>query len=82
VCVCVFFQCDYSCCCIEGENAQNSKSLVSMIINLQNFQCVKINLETLGNLLYITYFILFLFSSLILLVAMIGAIVLIMHKTT
>jgi NADH:ubiquinone oxidoreductase subunit 6 (subunit J) len=40
------------------------------------------NLETLGNLLYITYFILFLVSSLILLVAMIGAIVLTMHKTT
>ncbi|KAH8963111.1 hypothetical protein BDL97_05G135700, partial [Sphagnum fallax] len=40
------------------------------------------NLETLGNLLYTTYFILFLVSSLILLVAMIGAIVLTMHKTT
>ncbi len=53
-----------------------------MIINLQNFQCVKINLETLGNLLYTTYFILFLLSSLILLVVVIGAIVLIVHKTT
>jgi len=40
------------------------------------------NLETLGNLLYTTYFILFLVSSLISLVAMIGAIVLTMHKTT
>lgn len=40
------------------------------------------NLETLGNLLYTTYFVLFLVSSLILLVAMIGAIVLTMHKTT
>nr|QXT44722.1 NADH dehydrogenase subunit 6 [Nitellopsis obtusa] len=40
------------------------------------------NLETLGNLLYTTYFYLFLVSSLILLVAMIGAIVLTMHKTT
>nr|YP_009478080.1 NADH dehydrogenase subunit 6 [Anthoceros angustus]AVP12833.1 NADH dehydrogenase subunit 6 [Anthoceros angustus] len=40
------------------------------------------NLETLGNLLYTTYFILFLFSSFILLVAMIGATVLTMHKTT
>nr|YP_009531814.1 NADH dehydrogenase subunit 6 [Leiosporoceros dussii]AXZ70968.1 NADH dehydrogenase subunit 6 [Leiosporoceros dussii] len=40
------------------------------------------NLETLGNLLYTTYFILFLFSSFILLIAMIGAIVLTMHKTT
>jgi NADH-ubiquinone oxidoreductase chain 6 len=39
------------------------------------------NLETLSNLLYTTYFILFLVSSLILLVAMIGAIVLTMHKT-
>jgi NADH-ubiquinone oxidoreductase chain 6 len=40
------------------------------------------NLETLGNLLYTTYFFLFLVSSLILLVALIGAIVLTMHKTT
>ncbi|KAL2943690.1 NADH-ubiquinone oxidoreductase chain 6 [Bienertia sinuspersici] len=40
------------------------------------------NLETLGNLLYTYYFVLFLVSSLILLVAMIGAIVLTMHKTT
>jgi NADH-ubiquinone oxidoreductase chain 6 len=38
------------------------------------------NLETLGNLLYTTYF--YLVFSLILLVAMIGAIVLTMHKTT
>lgn len=40
------------------------------------------NLETLGNLLYTTYFVLFLVSSLISLVAMIGAIVPTMHKTT
>jgi NADH-ubiquinone oxidoreductase chain 6 len=40
------------------------------------------NLEILGNLLYTIYFVLFLVSSLILLVAMIGAIVLTMHKTT
>nr|YP_006234355.1 NADH dehydrogenase subunit 6 [Phlegmariurus squarrosus]AEV55709.1 NADH dehydrogenase subunit 6 [Phlegmariurus squarrosus] len=40
------------------------------------------NMETLGNLLYTTYLVLFLVSSLILLVAMIGAIVLTMHKTT
>nr|QIA60693.1 NADH dehydrogenase subunit 6 [Lepidozia trichodes] len=40
------------------------------------------NLETLGNSLYTTYFFLFLVSSLILLVALIGAIVLTMHKTT
>lgn len=39
------------------------------------------NIESVGNLLYTTYFILFLISSLILLVAMIGAIVLTMHKT-
>nr|ANY30435.1 NADH dehydrogenase subunit 6 [Halophila decipiens] len=39
-------------------------------------------LETLGNLLYTYYFLLFLLSSLILLVAMIGAIVLTMHRTT
>jgi NADH:ubiquinone oxidoreductase subunit 6 (subunit J) len=39
------------------------------------------NLETLGNLFYTTYFILFLVYSLILLIAMIGAIVLTMHKT-
>jgi NADH-ubiquinone oxidoreductase chain 6 len=40
------------------------------------------NIESIGNLLYTTYFLLFLVSSLILLVAMIGAIVLTMHKTT
>nr|YP_010881199.1 NADH dehydrogenase subunit 6 [Pellia neesiana]WIA66947.1 NADH dehydrogenase subunit 6 [Pellia neesiana]WIA66988.1 NADH dehydrogenase subunit 6 [Pellia neesiana]WIA67029.1 NADH dehydrogenase subunit 6 [Pellia neesiana] len=40
------------------------------------------NLETLGNLLYTTYFLLFLVSSIISLVALIGAIVLTMHKTT
>nr|YP_010881117.1 NADH dehydrogenase subunit 6 [Pallavicinia lyellii]WIA66619.1 NADH dehydrogenase subunit 6 [Pallavicinia lyellii] len=40
------------------------------------------NLETLGNLLYTTYFFLFLVSSPISLVALIGAIVLTMHKTT
>jgi NADH-ubiquinone oxidoreductase chain 6 len=39
------------------------------------------NLQTLSNLLYTTYFYLFLVSSLILLVAMIGDIVLTMHKT-
>ena len=39
------------------------------------------NIESVGNLLYTTYFLLFLVSSLILLVAMIGAIVLTMHKT-
>jgi len=39
------------------------------------------NLETLGNLFYTTYFILLLVSNLILLVVMIGAIVLTMHKT-
>lgn len=40
------------------------------------------NLETLGNLLYTHYFVWFLVPSLILLVAMIGAIVLTMHRTT
>nr|YP_009675960.1 NADH dehydrogenase subunit 6 [Porella platyphylla]QDE12770.1 NADH dehydrogenase subunit 6 [Porella platyphylla] len=40
------------------------------------------NSETLGNLLYTTYFFLFLVSSPISLVALIGAIVLTMHKTT
>lgn len=40
------------------------------------------NIESVGNLLYTTYYILFLLASLILLVAMIGAIVLTMHKTT
>jgi NADH-ubiquinone oxidoreductase chain 6 len=39
------------------------------------------NIESIGALLYTTYFIFFLISSLILLVAMIGAIVLTMHKT-
>jgi NADH-ubiquinone/plastoquinone oxidoreductase chain 6 len=40
------------------------------------------NLETLGNLLYTHYFVWFLVSSLILLVAMIGAIVLTMQRRT
>nr|ULQ69232.1 NADH dehydrogenase subunit 6 [Ecdeiocolea monostachya] len=40
------------------------------------------NLETLGNLLYTYYSVWFLLPSLILLVAMIGAIVLTMHRTT
>lgn len=40
------------------------------------------NIESVGNLLYTTYFIFFLLASVILLVAMIGAIVLTMHKTT
>ncbi|KAK4716051.1 hypothetical protein R3W88_014389 [Solanum pinnatisectum] len=40
------------------------------------------NLETLGNLLYTYYFVWFFVSSLILLVAMIGAIVLTIHRTT
>jgi NADH-ubiquinone oxidoreductase chain 6 len=40
------------------------------------------NIESVGNLLYTTYFIFFLLCSLILLVAMIGAIVLTMHKIT
>nr|ULQ69059.1 NADH dehydrogenase subunit 6 [Centrolepis aristata] len=40
------------------------------------------NLEALGNLLYTHYFLWFLVPSLILLVAMIGAIVLTMHRTT
>jgi len=40
------------------------------------------NLETLGNLIYTYYSAWFLLSSLILLVAMIGAIVLTMHRTT
>jgi len=40
------------------------------------------NLETLGNLLYTYYSVRFLVPSLILLVAMIGAIVLTMHRTT
>jgi NADH-ubiquinone oxidoreductase chain 6 len=40
------------------------------------------NIESVGNLLYTSYFLFFLLSSLILLVAMIGAIVLTMHKTT
>nr|WON65729.1 NADH dehydrogenase subunit 6 [Spiraea chinensis] len=40
------------------------------------------NLETLGNLLYTYYSVWFLVPSLILLVAMIGAIVLTMHRTT
>ncbi|KAL9858900.1 putative NADH:ubiquinone reductase (H(+)-translocating) [Arabidopsis thaliana] len=40
------------------------------------------NLETLGNLLYTYYYVWFFVPSLILLVAMIGAIVLTMHKTT
>ena len=39
------------------------------------------NISSVGNLLYTTYFLLFLVSSLILLVAMIGAIVLTLHKT-
>lgn len=39
------------------------------------------NISSVGNLLYTTYFFLFLVSSLILLVAMIGAIVLTLHKT-
>lgn len=44
--------------------------------------CNWTNLEALGNLLYTHYFVWFLISSLILLVAMIGAIVLTMHRTT
>ncbi len=40
------------------------------------------NIESIGNLLYTTYFVFFLLASIILLVAMIGAIVLTMHKTT
>ncbi|KAI3932686.1 hypothetical protein MKW98_012657 [Papaver atlanticum] len=40
------------------------------------------NLETLGNLLYTYYSVWFLVLSLILLVTMIGAIVLTMHRTT
>lgn len=40
------------------------------------------NIESVGNLLYTSYFLFFLLCSLILLVAMIGAIVLTMHKTT
>ncbi|KAI3832959.1 hypothetical protein MKW98_025843 [Papaver atlanticum] len=40
------------------------------------------NLETLGNLLYTYYSVWFLVPSLILLVAMIGAIVLTIHRTT
>nr|UPI49014.1 NADH dehydrogenase subunit 6 [Balanophora laxiflora] len=40
------------------------------------------NLETLGNLLYTYYFVWFLVPSIILLVAMMGAIVLTMHRTT
>ena len=43
---------------------------------------LKLNQIILIVLLYTTYFVLFLVSSLILLVAMIGAIVLTMHKTT
>lgn len=39
------------------------------------------NIEALGNLLYTNYFFWFIISSVILLVAMIGAIVLTMHKT-
>ena len=39
------------------------------------------NIESIGNLLYTTYFVYFLLASIILLVAMIGAIVLTMHKT-
>jgi len=40
------------------------------------------NLETLSNLLYTTCYVLFWVSSLILLVAMIGAKVLTIHRTT
>lgn len=40
------------------------------------------NIESIGNLLYTHYLLFFLLCSLILLVAMIGAIVLTMHKTT
>jgi NADH-ubiquinone oxidoreductase chain 6 len=40
------------------------------------------NIESVGNLLYTTYSLFFLLASIILLVAMIGAIVLTMHKTT
>jgi NADH-ubiquinone oxidoreductase chain 6 len=40
------------------------------------------NIESIGNLLYTSYSLFFLLCSLILLVAMIGAIVLTMHKTT
>jgi NADH-ubiquinone oxidoreductase chain 6 len=39
------------------------------------------NIESVGNLLYTTYSLFFLLASIILLVAMIGAIVLTMHKT-
>jgi len=38
------------------------------------------NIESVGNLLYTSYFLFFILSSIILLVAMIGAIVLTMHK--
>jgi NADH-ubiquinone oxidoreductase chain 6 len=40
------------------------------------------NIESVGNLLYTSYFLFFILSSIILLVAMIGAIVLTMHKTS
>lgn len=49
-----------------------------MVGNVQSWT----HLETLGNLLYTYYFIWFLVPSLILLVAMIGALVPTMHRTT
>jgi len=55
----------------------NSLSYTAYATKIQSWT----NIESIGNLLYTTYFVLFLISSLILLVAMIGAIVLTMHKT-
>lgn len=55
----------------------NNLSYTSYATQIQSWT----NIEALGNLLYTNYFFWFILSSLILLVAMIGAIVLTMHKT-
>jgi NADH-ubiquinone oxidoreductase chain 6 len=71
---------DYIPSCNRGAPTTLSSNLLTYTAYASKIQSWT-NIESVGNLLYTTYFILFLVSSLILLVAMIGAIVLTMHKT-
>nr|YP_008816074.1 NADH dehydrogenase subunit 6 [Entransia fimbriata]AGZ90296.1 NADH dehydrogenase subunit 6 [Entransia fimbriata] len=66
---------------IIGSLAPSAESEITWVCFASKLQPIT-NIEAIGQILYTYYFLLFILASFILLIAMIGAIVLTMHKTT
>lgn len=70
------------CSLLNSDNKKELSMITPTYLQWSHLIDTYTNIESIGLLMYTVYFVFFLLASLILLVAMIGAIVLTMHKTT